>query len=132
MTAMGNESQQSGLLALGEEKLESTNLTSRDGLLRRLRKGPETRARFVESQLTKGLAFQLRALRDREGWSQVELAERVGMTQNAISRLENPHYGKATLTTLKRLAATYDVGLIVTFVPFTKLVDRVSGTPYIE
>jgi ribosome-binding protein aMBF1 (putative translation factor) len=129
MIAMANGSQDSGLVALGEERRESTNFTSRDGLVRRLERGPEARVRFVESQLSKGLAFQLRALRDREGWSQVELAERAGMTQNAISRLENPHYGRATLTTLKRLAATYDVGLIVAFVPFSKLVNRVSGTP---
>jgi len=54
------------------------------------------------------------------------------MTQNAISRLENPYYGKATLTTLKRIAAIFDVALIVQFVPFSQLVNRVSGTPYVE
>ena len=54
------------------------------------------------------------------------------MNQNAISRLENPYYGKATLTTLKRIASAYDVGLLVEFVPFSRLVDRVSGTPHID
>jgi hypothetical protein len=51
------------------------------------------------------------------------------MTQHAISRLESQGYGKPTLTTLKRLAAAMDVGLIVRFVPFSELVDWVSGTP---
>ena len=51
------------------------------------------------------------------------------MTQNAISRLESLHYGKATLTTLKRLAAAFDVALVVRFVPFSELVDWVSATP---
>jgi transcriptional regulator with XRE-family HTH domain len=55
-----------------------------------------------------------------------------GIKQQAISRLENPYYGKATLTTLKRIAAAFDVGLLVEFVPFSQLVNRVSGTPYIE
>lgn len=58
--------------------------------------------------------------------------EKLGMNQNAISRLENPYYGKATLTTLKRLAAAYDVGLLVEFVPFSRLIDRVSGTPFVD
>lgn len=108
------------------------NLTSRAGLCRRLRRGPEARARLVESHLNKELAFQLRSLRDNAELSQEELAARVGMPQNAISRLENPNYGRATLTTLKRLAATYDVGLVVRFVPFSTLVNWVSGTPYLE
>jgi transcriptional regulator with XRE-family HTH domain len=53
-------------------------------------------------------------------------------SQNAISRLESPNYGRATVTTLKKLAAVYDVGLVVRFVPFSKLLDWESSTPYIE
>jgi transcriptional regulator with XRE-family HTH domain len=68
-------------------------------------------------------------MRDREGWSQQELARNVGMNQNAVSRLENPSYGKPTITTLKRLAASFDVALVVRFVPFSQLIDWVSGTP---
>jgi len=60
------------------------------------------------------------------------MKEKVGMNQNAISRLENPYYGKATITTLKRIAAAFDVGLVVEFVPFSKLVKKISGTPYVE
>jgi len=51
------------------------------------------------------------------------------MSQNAISRLESPEYGKQTITTLKRLAAAMDVGLIVRLVPFSELIDWISGTP---
>jgi hypothetical protein len=54
------------------------------------------------------------------------------MTQNAISRLESSTYGKATVTTLKRLASVYDVALIVRFVPFSYLVDWVSGIPQVD
>jgi transcriptional regulator with XRE-family HTH domain len=60
------------------------------------------------------------------------LAKEVGMPQNAISRLESPNYGRPTLTTLRRLAGALDVGLIVHFVPFSQLVDWVSGTPRID
>jgi len=113
------------------ETQRSGNLISRESLIKRLRSGPDARIRFVESHLNKGLAFQIRGLRDREQWSQGQLAERVGMNQNAISRLENPNYGKATLTTLKRIAAAFDVGLVTRFVPFGQMVDWVSCTPHV-
>lgn len=108
------------------------SLNSREKLLERISRGPEARARLVESHLGKNLAFQLRALRDREQWSQSELARKLGMTQNAISRLESPNYGKATLTTLKRLAAAFDVALTVRFVPFSQFINWVSGTPFLD
>jgi len=132
MTGMENILPEIGSTASSETKPEPTNLTSRDALISRLERGPEARAKFVDSSLNKHLAFQLRTMRDDKGWSQQETAQRAKMTQNAISRLENPFYGKATLTTLKRIAATHDVALMVTFVPFSQLVDWVSGTPYLE
>ena len=60
------------------------------------------------------------------------MAKKTGIKQQVISRLENPYYGKATLTTLKKIAAARDVGLLVEFVPYSQLIDRVSGTPYME
>jgi transcriptional regulator with XRE-family HTH domain len=107
-------------------------LNSRAELLERIERGPEARAKLVDSHVSKTLAFQLRALRDAEEWSQAELAERADMPQTAVSRLESPKYGKATLTTLKRLAAVFDVALVVRFVPFSELIDWISGTPRVE
>ncbi len=101
-------------------------------LIKRLRRGKAAREGFTNSHISKGIAFQIRAIRDRLNWSQEKLAEEAGMTQNAISRLESPEYGKPTLTTLKRLAAAFDVALIVRFVPFSELVDWVTSTPRIN
>jgi len=98
-------------------------------VLQRLRRGRLVRARFVESHISKTLAFQTRALREKEGWSQQSLAEKIGSNQNAVYRAENPNYGKQTTTTLKKIAAAFDVALIVRFVPFSELTDWVSGTP---
>ncbi len=108
------------------------SLNSRKDLQARFRRGKSVRERFVESHLGKGIAFQLRATRDRKGWSQDRLAAESGMTQNAISRLESAEYGKPTITTLRRLAAAMDVGLIVRFVPFSELADWISGTPRVN
>jgi transcriptional regulator with XRE-family HTH domain len=97
------------------------------GCEKRLARGRETRARFVASHIDKGIAFQLRSIRDARGLSQVEAARLAGMEQANVSRMENPYYGKHTLTALKRLAAVYDIGLSVEFVPFSKLIRRVTG-----
>ena len=105
------------------------NLNSRKSLIARICRGTEARRQFVDSHLAKALAHQIRATRDKLNWSQEKLAVESGMNQNAISRLESPDYGKPTLTTLKRIAAAMDVGLVVRFVPFSELIDWVSGTP---
>jgi transcriptional regulator with XRE-family HTH domain len=85
--------------------------------------------RFVDSNVSKAIAFQTRAMREKEGWSQQALAEKIGSNQNAVYRAENPNYGKQTITTLKKIAGAFDVALIVRFVPFSELTDWVSGTP---
>jgi transcriptional regulator with XRE-family HTH domain len=95
-------------------------------------KGKDARIRFVDSHLSKGIAFQTQALRDKKEWSQQQLADKLGSNQNAVYRLENPNYGKQTLTTLKKVAAVFDVALVVRFVPFSQLVDWVSGTPRVD
>lgn len=131
-TQKANEKQQSEKDTLTEKKPGSTNLNSIDHLVERIKRGPQDRAKFVASHVDKGIAYQIRALRDRQELSQEQLAAKVGMNQNAISRLESPERGRPTITTLKRLAETFDVALIVRFVPFSKLVKWVSGTPFIE
>jgi transcriptional regulator with XRE-family HTH domain len=98
-------------------------------LIKRLRKGKEVRDRFVESHLSKGIAFQIKATRERRGWNQRDLAEHASMKQSAISRLESPDYGNLNIKTLRCIASAFDVGLIVRFVPFSELGDWVSGTP---
>lgn len=79
---------------------------------------PEIREHTVESQIKIGIPFQIRAIREKRGWTQEDLAQKIGTTQNTISRLENPRTGKPTIKTLLRLAHAYDVALLVRFVPF--------------
>jgi len=83
------------------------------------------RDEFVASHIETGLPFQIRAIRAQREMSQEELAAKTEMAQARISLLERPGYGKFTLSTLKRLASAFDVGLVVRFVPFSELVDLV-------
>ena len=96
-------------------------------IVSRLEKDKEYRDLFVENEITVGVPFQIRAIREDRGWSQKELAERTGKQQSVISQLENPDYGKLTLSTLKALASAFDVGLMVRFAPFSELVSRAAN-----
>jgi transcriptional regulator with XRE-family HTH domain len=83
----------------------------------------EYRDLFVSEHISQGLAFQIRALRQEKGWTQSELGERVEMRQTTISQLEDPDYGRFTLSTLKRLASAFDVALMVRFTSFHELIE---------
>jgi transcriptional regulator with XRE-family HTH domain len=111
-----------------------TDLISKDALLHRLKRGRKARAQFVESHLDKSVAYQTRALRNREGWTQREFAEQIGINHpnNVSARLENPNYGSQSLSTLKKIAAACDVGLVVWFIPFSRMLDWVTGTPFMD
>lgn len=126
---MENVLQENDSLVSNRETQQSTDLNSRSSLLQRLRRSRLARSRFVESNISKALAFQIRSLREKENWSQQHLAEKIESNQNAVYRAENPNYGKQTITTLKKIAAAFDVALVVRFVPFSELLDWVSGTP---
>ncbi len=84
----------------------------------------EYRREFVSENIATGLAFQIRHLRDSRGWTQAELAQHIDKAQQeTISQWEDPNYGRYSVSTLKKLAAAFDVALSVRFVRFSELAD---------
>jgi len=82
---------------------------------------------YVQANISHGLAHQIRALRQQRGWSQQDLARKIGASSNSlIARLEDPSYGKHTLTTLQNLASALDVALLVKFTSFGRLLAEVE------
>jgi transcriptional regulator with XRE-family HTH domain len=77
------------------------------------------RVAYVGEHVRRGVAYQIRALRDQRGWKQGELAKRLGKPQSVVCRLEDPSYGKVTVQTLLEIADVFDVALQVRFVPFS-------------
>jgi transcriptional regulator with XRE-family HTH domain len=90
-------------------------------LLAKLKGSKQRRDLFVAGQIKTAIPFQVRALRDKKGWTQAQLGAELGMTQTNVSRLESPGYGRLNITTLQRIASVFDVALIVRFVPFSEL-----------
>lgn len=93
---------------------------------RNMHKKPYREAR-AKSEVTIGLNFQLIEMRRAKGWTQAELAMRMGTKPSVVSRLESDDY-LPSLSTLLNLANVYDVALLVRLVSFDalKTLDRSS------
>lgn len=85
---------------------------------------PVSRAAYVEAETVTALAHQIRAIRIQRGWTQSELAKKLGTTQAAVSRLEDPSYGKFALSTLLELARVFDAGMQLRFVSFVSMLSE--------
>lgn len=83
------------------------------------------RDEFVRQQIETGLPFQIKGMRKSRNLSQAELGDLLGKPQSVVSRLENAGYGRFNIQTLREIASAFDVALLVAFVPFGSLANRV-------
>lgn len=102
------------------------NFVSRKTIVKKLLESKKFRDSYVSENIKRMIPFNLRTMRDERGWSQHEAGQAIGKPQNVISRLESPAYGKLTLQTLLEIAHGYDVGLLIKFVPFSRLVKELD------
>lgn len=79
---------------------------------------------YLEAEVITGLAHQIRAIRKQRGWSQGELAKRLGTTQTVVSRMEDPSYGRYSLKSLIDLAKAFDTGMQVRFISFITMLQE--------
>ena len=70
----------------------------------RLLKNPKVRTEYEKLAPEFLLAQSLIRARLKKGWTQAELARRVGMQQPNIARLEGGNYDRVSLPTLKKVA----------------------------
>jgi HTH-type transcriptional regulator/antitoxin HipB len=70
-----------------------------------LRNDPEFKQAWEESEAAFQLAQQVIRLRKENGWTQQQLAERLGTTQSVISRIENME--NVSVEYLGRIARTF-------------------------
>jgi transcriptional regulator with XRE-family HTH domain len=85
--------------------------------MNRLRRNPAFAAAFAKRRTEAEVAFQIRRLREAKGWSQRDLAKKVGCSQQAISAVEQSGYKRHSLPLLRRIAAVLGADVIVALVP---------------
>lgn len=80
----------------------------------------------MQTHVRSGIAYQIKALREKFSQSQDQFAGKTGKPQSVISRLENTEYGKVTVQTLLDIATSLDVALLVRFVSYPEFLNRTS------
>ena|ERR1017187_6333958 len=88
---------------------------------------PEYSEGYAESFLNSYIATQIKVLREQRVMKQADLAQAIGTTQTAISRIENINYSSWNIKTLKRLARAFHVRLSVSFETYGTLPDEVEN-----
>jgi len=77
---------------------------------------PEIRKEYEAQKEEFQIASEVIKARTKAKMTQAQLARRIGTKTPAISRLESPGYGKASLTTLKRIAHALGYQVQVKFI----------------
>ncbi len=86
-------------------------------------------ARFEQAGEAWDVTLQIAALRRQAGLSQKDLARRLGISQQQISRIESPGYEGHSLSTLRRVAKVLNARVRVVFEPEKKATGtRVAET----
>lgn len=87
---------------------------------------PAIRAIYEEEAAKKALWLQLVEARQAAGLTQAQLAERLGVTQSQVARIEKKGYEAYTLTTLRRyvqaLGEDFALEVIIHHVPHVEAV----------
>ena len=84
--------------------------------LRKDLKDPEFKTHYEEERQALILAMKISRLREKKGLSQQQLAELMGTSQQAISRIESGEYEGFTLKTLEKLAEATGTRLRIEFI----------------
>jgi transcriptional regulator with XRE-family HTH domain len=96
--------------------------TNFDLYLKEQLKDKDFAERFRQAGAAWDVALQITKLREEAGLSQKELAQRLGTTQQQISRLESPSYEGHSLSMLRRVAEALNANVHV-------VIERTGGRP---
>ena len=81
---------------------------------------PEQQQAFEEAIADYDVARKIYGLRTKAGFSQRELARRIGTTASVICQLEDADYQGHSLLMLRRIAAALDKRVEIRFVPLRR------------
>lgn len=115
------------------------SVTSEEKLVAKLENKAYREAYVIEHVKT-SVPLQIHHLREQRDLTQAQMAEQAKTTQTVISRLEDPNYGNLTVNSLLKIASALDIGLLIKFVPFSRLLvefqdlspQALSARPFTE
>lgn len=84
----------------------------------------EYREAYMEACVEQNIAWQIKFNRERRGITQQQLSEMIGTRQSAISRVEDPSYGKTNLGTLLKIANAFKCALSIKLIPYSALAEE--------
>lgn len=82
---------------------------------------------YMEAHRIGRIAGQVYQTRKARNWTQAQLADRAGMAQERVSKIEAGDFTSLTMSTLKKLARALDVNLVVEFEPFSHSIVSVCN-----
>lgn len=74
---------------------------------------------YMDSHVNYKLAAQIYQTRQARGWTQAELAERSGIAQARVSKIEAGEFDSLTMATLRKFAKAFDVTVRMELQPFS-------------
>lgn len=94
----------------------------------------EARRQYAADLLNAYIALQIKTLRQQRKWSQAQLARRAGKHQSQISEMESIDCSSWKVSELLKLAAAFDIALVVSFESFGDFLDDAThlGRPALE
>jgi transcriptional regulator with XRE-family HTH domain len=84
----------------------------------------EYRDSYLETHVRSGIAYQIHALREKEGLNQKDFGDKIGKKQSVVCRLEDTEYGSVSVNTLLDIAKALDVALLVKFCSYPKFLEE--------
>jgi ribosome-binding protein aMBF1 (putative translation factor) len=94
-------------------------ITSAQKIMRRRFEGgsPERIAEREKTGREMALGMKIRQLREEAGWTQQQLAKKIGTQPSAISRIEDADYDSHSVSILERVAEALGLELVIDFQP---------------
>lgn len=86
-----------------------------ESTIQRFKNSKEERDAYVDAEVIIGFSHQIRKLRSDRGWTQKDLAEKMGTTQSTVSRIEDADNESYSIQTILKLCHAFDVGLNLAF-----------------
>jgi DNA-binding XRE family transcriptional regulator len=98
------------------EETEMKKIMTQEDVLRRLeKKYPGIGQKVQEELAALRIAYKITELRQRHHLTQAELAQRAGLKQSNLARMEQPGYVDYKITTLSKIARAARTHLNVSF-----------------